>query len=146
MSRPVDHGLIQRVVRRVRARYRDLVGGNCGVFAIALCKWLKSEKHPCELVFIGDNETGNYNRGTLYHVVVGVDGKYYDGGGMIGGREDVLRYVDEVIAPRYGDPRPCLHVASFRRDLAAEAKANTDYSVPEKELRAAVIEAAERGN
>ena len=116
---------------RALSKGRNLMGGNCGVFANAMARYLTSQGIPVQLVFIGNSPDGSYDEHDLYHVVIKANGVYYDGSGQIG---DLFSYVDNFSTEQYGNPSPSIHAANFDPETAREARINTNYSVSEDAL------------
>jgi hypothetical protein len=123
--------IIKQATRRVNP-----FGGNCGVFANAMCRYLTEKGLSCELALVGNSEDWNFDEQDLHHVVFSVNGIYYDGSGMIGNAQQFQAYANDFSEKYYNDPQPYLHAGPFNVTWARNARINTDYSVSEDGLYA----------
>jgi len=101
---PQSHDEILGLIRRARRRYRGrLSGGNCGQFAYALGRFLG--RGEIALLTESGLEEDDLRHGDadVYHALLKVDGRLYDGGG-----EADLAGLARLAEAEYGDPDPAL--------------------------------------
>ena len=101
---PESHDEILNLIRRARRRYRvRLHGGNCGQFAYALGKLLG--RGEIALLTEAGLEEDDLRHGDadVYHVLLQVDGRLYDGGG-----EADAAGLARLAEAEYGDGDPTL--------------------------------------
>lgn len=100
---------IQQLISKAHEEYRNkLFGGNCGMFAYGLAKYLNDTGTPAKIgIIIDDNELEEsdlaYSEYDLYHAFVDIGSKYYDGTGQIN-KSYLINFANE----EYGDNSPIM--------------------------------------
>lgn len=131
----VSRERIKMYTYRCRKHFKQLDGGNCGVFALGLARYIKKEMPEVEVTLgvlsesVGEVEdfikTALYSDIDIYHVVVIIEEHMYDGRGEIK-VEELL----ELAESQYSDDSPTLYCLS---DIGSERtrriiEGNTNYN------------------
>jgi hypothetical protein len=129
-------------IKRCEDHYgENVAAGNCGMFALALCEFLKQQGKAPMMAFIyrdPADETKTIKdvlalETDIYHVVVMFEGKLYDGHG-----ETTADNLLDMAERQYGDGEPAYmtEVAPHDMDMLRLIENDTDWSITSQEFLA----------
>jgi len=118
----------ERLVQVIKSFGDKAFGGNCGMFAFALGRFLEEHNVKASLVFLSDTDQEDdffHSDVDLYHVAVILDDdKVLDGSGFT----TLQKIVDDIVEPEYDDPSPNVNGYYAIDDNSLRAiRYNTNY-------------------
>lgn len=94
---------LKQAIVKLQKSGRPLLGGNCGMVALALYKFISSSRLEIAIATNVDTEEQLFNEPTIYHVFLLDRDKAYDGEGQVS-----IDSIADWIEAEYGDSDPAM--------------------------------------
>jgi hypothetical protein len=130
---------IDKIIKSISSRH-DLNSGNCGMFALGLGAFAQDNGFSDIKIWVATNaenmEELTHGEPDIYHIMVSINGIFYDGNGR-GGSDSLQRFSKDV----YQDPKPFIYsfaisdtkiVQLISRETNYDAEAGYFYNLIKK--------------